>query len=42
MLANILYVKLVPHAAEVVRESKEAVDQIVTMRQILENVENGI
>jgi hypothetical protein len=44
ILANILYVKLVPRAAEVIREyqggfrrGRLTVDQIFTMRQILEN-----
>jgi len=41
-MANILYVKLVPYAQEVIENTKEAskgkttVNQIFTMRQILE------
>ena len=44
ILANILYVKLVPFAAEVIQEyqggfrrGRSTVDQIFTMRQIMEN-----
>jgi len=42
IMANILYVKLVPYAQEVIENTKEAskgkttVNQIFTMRQILE------
>jgi hypothetical protein len=44
IMANMVYVKLVPYAAEVIREyqggfrsGKSTVDQIFTVRQILEN-----
>jgi hypothetical protein len=43
IMANVLYVKLVPYAAEVIREyqggfrrGRSTVDKIFTMRQILE------
>jgi hypothetical protein len=49
ILANILHVKLVPFASEVIREyqggfrsQRSTVFQIFTMRQILEKVRNRI
>ena len=48
IVAKILYVKLLPYAAEVIREyqggfqmGRSTIDQIFTLRQNWKNVENG-